>query len=186
MSDNGVTEDVDPTQETSGTEADTQDTTARPSRAALLEEEGDIAADYLEELLDLADIDGDIDIDVVDGRAQVAVVCEDEDSNLGTLVGRDGAVLSSLQELTRLAVQARTGQRSWLVLDVDGFRDRRKDDLRETARKAIEKVQETGERYEFRPMNAFERKVVHDQVAKAGLTSESEGEGDHRRVVIVP
>lgn len=156
----------------------------RPTRAQMLEEEGEIAADYLEELLDIADVDGDIDIDVADGRAEVAIVCEDEDSNLSTLVGRDGAVLTALQELTRLAVQTSTGQRSWLMLDIDGYRDRRKDDLRALADRAIGKVNESGEPYTCRPMNSFERKVVHDQVAKAGLRSESEGEGDRRHVVI--
>ncbi|WP_101652896.1 protein jag [Brevibacterium ihuae] len=156
----------------------------RPTRAQMLEEEGEIAADYLEELLDIADVDGDIDIDVADGRAEVAIVCEDEDSNLSTLVGRDGAVLTALQELTRLAVQTSTGQRSWLMLDIDGYRDRRKDDLRALADRAIEKVNESGEPYTCRPMNSFERKVVHDQAAKAGLRSESEGEGDRRHVVI--
>lgn len=157
---------------------------SKPTRAQLLEEEGDIAADYLEEFLDLADVDGDIDIDVADGRAQVAIVCEDEDSNLSELVGRDGRVLSALQELTRLAVQTSTGQRSWLMLDIDGFRNRRKDDLAELARKKIEEVRETGESVSLKPMNSFERKVVHDQVAQAGLVSESEGEGDSRHVVI--
>lgn len=156
----------------------------KPTRAEMLEEEGDIAADYLEELLDIADVDGDIDIDVADGRAEVAILCEDEDSNLSTLVGRDGAVLTALQELTRLAVQTSTGQRSWLMLDIDGYRDRRKDDLRALADRAIGKVTESGEPYACRPMNSFERKVVHDQVAKAGLRSESEGEGDRRHVVI--
>ncbi|GAA4282557.1 single-stranded DNA-binding protein [Brevibacterium daeguense] len=156
----------------------------KPTRAQLLEEEGEIAADYLEELLDIADVDGDIDIDVADGRAEVAIVCDDDDSNLSALVGPDGKVLNALQELTRLAVQTSTGQRSWLMLDIDGYRDRRKEDLREQARKAIETVRSTGEVFECAPMNSFERKVVHDEVAKAGLSSESEGEGDRRRVVI--
>lgn len=156
----------------------------KPTRAQLLEEEGEIAADYLEELLDIADIDGDIDIDVADGRAELAIVCEDDDSNLSTLVGRDGAVLSALQELSRLVVQTNTGQRSWLMLDIDGYRDRRKDDLRALARKAVESVKETGEPYECTPMNSFERKIVHDVVADAGLSSSSVGEGDRRRVVI--
>ncbi|MYM20180.1 single-stranded DNA-binding protein [Brevibacterium sp. 5221] len=160
---------------------------AKPTRAQLLEEEGDIAADYLEEFLDLADLDGDIDIDVVDGRAQVAIVCDDDEAGgLDDLVGRDGRVLSALQELTRLAVQTSTGQRSWLMLDIDGFRSRRRDDLAAQADRAIERVQETGEAEAMAPMNSFERKVVHDQVAKAGLVSESEGEGDGRHVVIRP
>jgi len=159
---------------------------ARPSRTQLLEEEGDIAADYLEELLDVTDLDGDIDIDVADGRAQLAILNDDGGDGLNVLVGRDGQVLTALQELTRLTVQAQTGQRSWLMLDIDGYRDRRKDDLRQVAREAVESVQEGGEPVSLRPMNSFERKVVHDVVAKAGLRSESEGEGDRRHVVVHP
>ena len=151
--------------------ADGQVEETKPTRAELLEEEGEIAADYLEELLDIADIDGDIDIDVADSRAEVAIVCEDADSNLSTLVGKQGRTLSALQELTRLAVQTATGQRSWLMLDIDGYRDQRKEDVREIARKGIEKVRESGDSFECQPMNSFERKVVHDEVAKAGLYS---------------
>ena len=158
----------------------------RLSRTELLEEEGDIAADYLEELLDIADLDGDIDIDVADGRAQLAVVNEDGGDGLRVLVGRDGQVLTALQELTRLTVQAQTGQRSWLMLDIDGYRDRRKDELRRVAQDAVESVQSDGEPVALRPMNSFERKVVHDVVAKAGLRSESEGEGDRRHVIVHP
>ena len=159
---------------------------ARRRRTPLREEEGDIAADYLEELLDIADLDGDIDIDVADGRAQVAIVNEDGGDELGALVGRDGQVLSALQELTRLTVQTQTGQRSWLMLDVDGFRNRRKDDLRRVAEKAIDDVRTGGEPVALRAMNSFERKVVHDVVAQAGMRSESEGEGDRRHVVVHP
>src|SRR5699024_2739579 len=105
---------------------------------------------------------------------------------LGPLVGRDGQVLSALQELTRLTVQTQTGQRSWLMLDIDGFRDRRKDDLREVAQKAVDEVRDSGEPVSLRAMNSFERKVVHDVVAQAGMRSESEGEGDRRHVVVHP
>lgn len=159
---------------------------SRPSRTELLEEEGDIAADYLEELLDVTDLDGDIDIDVADGRAQLAILNDDGDDGLDVLVGRDGQVLTALQELTRLTVQAQTGQRSWLMIDIDGYRDRRKDDLRHVAQEAVGSVQNEGEPVSLRPMNSFERKVVHDVVAKAGLRSESEGEGDLRHVVVHP
>lgn len=159
---------------------------SRPSRTELLEEEGDIAADYLEELLDVTDLDGDIDIDVTDGRAQLAILNEDDGDGLSVLVGRDGQVLTALQELTRLTVQAQTGQRSWLMIDIDGYRDRRKDDLRHVAQEAVGSVQNEGEPVSLRPMNSFERKVVHDVVAKAGLRSESEGEGDLRHVVVHP
>ena len=158
----------------------------RRTRTQILEEEGDIAADYLEERLDIVDLDGDIDIDVADGRAQVAIVNEDGGDELGPLVGRDGQVLSALQELTRLTVQTQTGQRSWLMLDIDGFRDRRKDDLREVAQKAVDEVRDSGEPVSLRAMNSFERKVVHDVVAQAGMRSESEGEGDRRHVVVHP
>lgn len=158
----------------------------RRTRTQILEEEGDIAADYLEELLDIVDLDGDIDIDVADGRAQVAIVNEDGGDELGHLVGRDGQVLSALQELTRLTVQTQTGQRSWLMLDIDGFRDRRKDDLREVAQKAVDEARDSGEPVSLRAMNSFERKVVHDVVAQAGMRSESEGEGDRRHVVVHP
>ncbi|MBM6591658.1 R3H domain-containing nucleic acid-binding protein [Brevibacterium sp. RIT 803] len=160
---------------------------AKPTRAELLEEEGEIAADYLEELMDLADIDGDIDIDVGDGRAQLSIVCEDDDdSNLRTLVGRDGKTLGALQELSRLAVQTSTGQRSWLMLDIDGFRNSRRDELIKQAKRAIEDVKESGNEFAFKPMNSFERKIIHDQVAQAGLVSESEGEGDGRHVLVRP
>ena len=156
----------------------------KPTRAELLEEEGDIAADYLEELLDIVDLDGDIDIDVVEGRAQVAIIPPEDDSEVDILVGRDGDVLNSLQELTRLAVQTATGQRSWLMLDINGFRNRRRDQLKELANKKIDQVKETGESVALTPMNSFERKVLHDQVARAGLVSESEDEGPKRHVVI--
>lgn len=160
---------------------------AKPSRAELLEEEGEIAADYLEELMDAADIDGDIDIDVADGRAQLSIVCEDDDdSNLRTLVGRDGKTLGALQELSRLAVQTSTGQRSWLMLDIDGFRNNRRDELIKKTQQAIAEVKDSGDEYAFKPMNSFERKVIHDQVAQAGLISESEGEGDGRHVLVRP
>ncbi|KZE17688.1 single-stranded DNA-binding protein [Brevibacterium casei] len=163
------------------------DKAAKPTRAELLEEEGEIAADYLEELMDIADIDGDIDIDVADGRAQLSIVCEDEDdSNLRTLVGRDGKTLGALQELVRLAVQTSTGQRSWLMLDIDGYRSSRRDELIRKAEDAITEVKESGEEFAFKAMNSFERKIIHDQVAKAGLVSESEGEGDGRHVVVRP
>lgn len=184
--DTTVDENVDETVD-AGTTDNGAEKAAKPTRAELLEEEGEIAADYLEELMDLADIDGDIDIDVGDGRAQLSVVCEDdEDSNLRTLVGRDGKTLGALQELSRLAVQTSTGQRSWLMLDIDGFRNSRRDELVKKAKQVIEDVKESGNEYAFKPMNSFERKIIHDQVAQAGLVSESEGEGDGRHVLVRP
>ena len=154
--------------------------------AASLEEEGEIAADYLEELLDIADFDGDIDIDVESGRAAVAIIAEDEDQGLDRLVGEHAKVLDALQELTRLAVQAKTGQRSRLMLDVANFRKTRKDELTATASTAVAQVKESSQKMALEAMNPFERKVVHDVVAAAGLRSDSEGEEPHRHVVIHP
>jgi len=152
-----------------------------------LEEEGEIAADYLEELLDIADLDGDIDIDVDHARAAVAIVAEGSAGrDLKRLVGADGEVLDALQELTRLAVQARTGERSRLMLDIAGYRAARRVALAEVAREAVARVQETGAPVSLEAMNPFERKVVHDVVAAAGLVSDSEGEEPDRHVVIHP
>ncbi|WP_159808256.1 Jag family protein [Cellulomonas citrea] len=155
-----------------------------PSR---LEEEGEIAADYLEELLDIADLDGDIDIDVDHGRAAVGIVSEDPaDRSLRALVGPRGETLDALQELTRLAVQAKTGERSRLMLDIAGFRAARKAQLLVIAEEAIEKARAEGAPVALAAMNPFERKVVHDAVAAAGLTSESDGVEPQRHVVVRP
>nr|WP_312892763.1 R3H domain-containing nucleic acid-binding protein [Allostreptomyces psammosilenae] len=154
---------------------------------ARLEQEGEIAADYLEGLLDIADLDGDIDMDVEGDRAAVSIVTEDGDTRaLRKLVGENGEVLEALQELTRLAVLRETGERSRLMLDIAGFRARRRDVLGGEAEQAARKVKETGEPVRMRPMTPFERKVVHDAVAAAGLRSESEGEEPRRRVVVLP
>ncbi|WP_431835660.1 protein jag [Cellulomonas sp. Y8] len=152
-----------------------------------LEEEGEIAADYLEELLDIADLDGDIDIDVDHGRAAVEIVAEEgAERALRKLVGEDGEVLDALQELTRLAVQAKTGDRSRLMLDVAGYRAGRKTELVKVAEEAIAEVRSSGAAVSLDPMNPFERKVVHDAVAAAGLTSDSEGVEPERYVVVKP
>ncbi|PWJ55765.1 spoIIIJ-associated protein [Quadrisphaera granulorum] len=159
----------------------------RRSRLERLEEEGEVAADYLEELLDIADLDGDIDIDVEDGRAAVSVVAEGSDAvALRRLAGARGEVLEALQDLTRLAVQARTGERSRLMLDVAGHRARRREELQQLAAQAVAEVQRDGAPVALEPMNPFERKVVHDAVAAAGLVSDSEGEEPHRHVVVSP
>ncbi|WP_298804990.1 R3H domain-containing nucleic acid-binding protein [uncultured Pseudokineococcus sp.] len=156
-----------------------------PTRRARLEEEGDVAADYLEELLDIADLDGDLDIDVEDGRASVSVLEDDAaPGSLRRLVGDDGRVLEALQELTRLAVQARTGERSRLVLDVAGYRAQRRVVLTGLANEAVEQVRAGGEAVHLEPMNPYERKIVHDAVAEAGLRSESEGVAADRHVVV--
>lgn len=150
--------------------------------ASGLERESEIAADYLEELLDIADLDGDIDMDIERDRASVSVVGGDLDH----LVGSEGAVLDALQELTRLVVLTATGERSRLMLDIGGFRAGRRAVLSELGSTTAEKVKESGEPVRLDPMNPFERKVVHDAVAAAGLRSESEGEEPHRRVVVLP
>ncbi|WP_062210218.1 Jag family protein [Demequina oxidasica] len=151
-----------------------------------LDAEGDAAADFLEELLDILDMDGDIDISVEAGRAKVAIVSEGPNQNLRRLVGPDGEVLDALQDLARLAVQSETGEMSRLMLDITDFRAGRRERLAEAAREAVAKVRESGQALALDPMNAFERKVVHDVVLEAGLRSESEGEDPSRHVVILP
>ena len=147
-----------------------------------LELEGDIAADYVEGLLDIADLDGDIDMDVEGDRAIVSVV----GATLDELVGDDGAVLEALQELTRLAVHRQTGSRARLMLDIGGYRARRRSELADYGRSVAEEVERTGEPKELAAMSPFERKIVHDAVAAAGQRSESEGEEPNRRVVVYP
>lgn len=148
----------------------------------LLEKEGDAAADYLEGLLDIADLDGDIDIDVDGARAQVSIV-EAHPGDLAALVGSRGEVLEALQELARLAATREAGERSRLMLDIAGFRAARRSEVSGIAADAIERAR-SGERVALAPMNAFERKIVHDAVAQAGLVSSSEGEEPKRHVVI--
>ncbi|MFE2282651.1 MULTISPECIES: Jag family protein [unclassified Streptomyces] len=150
-----------------------------------LEQEGEIAADYLEGLLDIADLDGDIDMDVEADRASVSIVSESA-RDLQKLVGRDGEVLEALQELTRLAVHRETGDRSRLMLDIGGFRAKKREELAVLGAKAAEDVKASGEPLKLAPMTPFERKVVHDAVAAAGLRSESEGEEPQRFVVVLP
>ena len=166
-----------------GSEAgDGPDAGAKVSRREeALTSEGEIAADYLEELLDIADLDGDIDTFNEGGRAHVSVITDSE-----ILVGRDGEVLEALQELARLAVMTETGHRSRLMLDVAGHREKRRVVLQDLAADAIDEVNQTNEAVRLAPMNPFERKIVHDAIADAGLISESEGEEPHRRVVVMP
>lgn len=165
-------------------EAGQADSRPRATAAERLEEEGDVAADYVEELLDIADLDGDIDIEVRDGRTYVSVIADDGDEALQDLVGRNGKTLESLQELVRLAVLASTGHRSRLILDVCGYRARRDAELRKIADEAVAEAQAGKGPVHLDPMGAYERKIVHDVVADAGLVSESEGEGPRRHVVI--
>ena len=160
--------------------------TRKPTKASALVREGEVAADFLEQLLDIADMDGDIDVDVDGDRAAVAIVDSEEGRVSRRLVGPDGKVLEALQELTRLAVQSATGERSRLMLDVAGHRAERRAALVTIARGVIATVKSTGEKQSLQPMNAFERKVVHDEVFTSGLGSESEGAEPHRFVVILP
>ena len=150
--------------------------------AEQLEREGDVAADYIEELLDIADLDGDIDMDVEGERAMVSIV----GGGVEHLVGDEGATLDALQELTRLAVLRETGARSRLMLDIAGWRAAKRAALTETGTSAAEAVKTSGEAVKLAPMTPFERKIVHDAVAAAGLTSESEGQEPNRYVVVLP
>ncbi|MDK1476899.1 R3H domain-containing nucleic acid-binding protein [Streptomyces sp. 549] len=165
---------------------DTTETAEGTDTLSHLEQEGEIAADYLEGLLDIADLDGDIDMDVEADRAAVSIISDSSGRDLQKLVGRDGEVLEALQELTRLAVHRETGDRSRLMLDIAGFRAKKREELTMLGTQATEDAKSSGERVKLRPMTPFERKVVHDAVAAAGLRSESEGEEPQRCVVVLP
>jgi spoIIIJ-associated protein len=177
VAERAVSEDAEA--EVEASDADELDEVAAGSD---LELEGDIAADYIEGLLDIADLDGDIDMDVEGDRAIVSVV----GATLDELVGEDGEVLEALQELTRLAVHRQTGSRARLMLDIGGYRARRRAELAEYGRTVADEVGRTGEPRELEAMSPFERKIVHDAVAAAGMRSESEGEEPNRRVVVFP
>jgi len=173
VSDDAVVEDVDDEEEEEGKD-DGDDPLVR---------EGDVAGDYLERLLDILDVDGDIDLDVEGDRASVAIV----GGRLDDLIGPGGATLEALQELTRLAVAQSTGVRSRLMLDIGEFRARRRADLTSLAGETARRVSASGQPERLAPMNPFERKVVHDVIASAaGVHSESEGEEPNRRVVVLP
>lgn len=146
-------------------------------------DEGDIAADYLEALLDIADMDGDIDIEA-DSRRTTLIVGEAGDESLAPL--SDPVTVSALQELTRLAVQAKTGEFSRVVLDVAGSRDARTRELEAMVARAASDIEGGAEQVALEPMSSYERKLVHDMVSDAGLTSESEGEGRDRHTVVKP
>jgi spoIIIJ-associated protein len=175
-------EEVEGADEDLADDGDEDDEDGEEDDLSSLEEEGDIAADYIEGLLDIADLDGDIDMDVEGDRAVVSVV----GATLDELVGDDGEVLEALQELTRLAVHRKTGTRARLMLDVGGFRVRRRAELADLGRSVADEVARTGEPKKLRAMSPFERKIIHDAVAVAGLRSESEGEEPNRRVVVFP
>ncbi|MFI5959584.1 protein jag [Cryptosporangium sp. NPDC051539] len=151
------------------------------SNTDLLVQEGDIAGDYIERLLDILDFDGDIDMDVEGDRAIVAVIGDELDA----LIGPRGTTLDALQELTRLAVVQQTGVRSRLMLDVGGYRAKRRQELVAIAKNAVEQARSLGEPVKLSPMNPFERKVVHDAISAIDdVRSESEGEEPERRVVV--
>ena len=168
--------------EDSDDDAEDSSASGPTGRVDRLEAEGDIAADYLEELLDIADLDGDLDMDVEGDRAAVSIV----GAELSQLVGADGEVLEALQELTRLAVYRETGERSRLMLDISGYRADKRVQLEQLAEETVARVKESGEPAPLEPMTPFERKVVHDAVAAAGLSSESEGAEPRRFVVVLP
>jgi spoIIIJ-associated protein len=180
--DEAPTEEV-PEEASEDAAADDGDTDTEPDTEERLVAEGEIAGDYLEELLDLLDFDGDIDLDVEGTRAVVSI---DGSDDLNKLVGRKGEVLDALQELTRLAVHQKTGVRSRLMLDIASWRRRRRDELAALGDKVARRVLESGEREELAPMTPFERKIVHDAVAAVrGVRSESEGVEPSRRVVVL-
>lgn len=188
MTDADTTErDVEPQPAVEDATDDTAEAAGGADETDDLEErlvaEGEIAGDYLEELLDLLDFDGDIDLDVEGNRAVVSI---DGSDDLNKLVGRGGEVLDALQELTRLAVHQKTGVRSRLMLDIASWRRRRREELAALGDKVARRVLETGEREELKPMTPFERKIVHDAVAAVdGVHSESEGVEPSRRVVVL-
>ncbi|MBA2696685.1 MAG: protein jag [Ornithinimicrobium sp.] len=155
-------------------------------RTAQLEREGEIAADFLETLLDIADLDGDLEVDIDGDRAAVSIVDSEDGTVTRRLIGKDGEIVEALQELARLSVQADTGERSRLMLDVGGYRAERRATVLAAAKEVIDDVTQSQERRAMSPMTAYERKVVHDEVLKAGLRSESEGEEPQRHVVVLP
>ena len=148
-----------------------------------LNEEADIAADYLEELLDIVDYEGDIEMGVRNNRPTVQIVADD-DTDIKHLIGRNGEVVDALQQLTRLAVQQKTRERSHLIVDVDGYLKHKRQRLHDIALDAIDEARETGEPVDLKPMNSFERKIVHDVVREEGLKSRSHGEEPHRYVTV--
>jgi len=181
----GSSVDESPEPDSSGTESNVESSESkRLDKHALLVAEGDAAGDYLERLLDILDFDGDIDLDVEGERAVVSII---GDGDVDKLVGEHGEVLDALQELTRLAATAETGQRSRLMLDVAGYRARRRVELGQLGIATAEQVRDSGQPVRLPVMNPFERKIVHDAVGTvSGVESSSEGEEPRRRVVVSP
>ena len=183
-----VTDPVEESPESPEISESTESTEEAPraSRRSQLEREGEVAADFLETLLDICDLDGDLDVDVDGDRAIVSLVDSDEGRVPRRLVGNAGSVLDAMQELTRLAVQSATGERSRLMLDIAGHRADRRSAVVAQAQEAIDLVKTSGQKQAMVPMTAYERKIVHDEVLAAGLGSESEGVEPKRFVVILP
>ena len=146
-----------------------------------LEKESEIAADFIEEFLDLADLDGDLEIEFRQERVYLTVSADGE-SNLGKVSNPE--TVEALQEITRLAVQAKTGEMSRLILDVGGSRAAKTEQLKKLVEKTIKKLEETDKEQHLKPMTSYDRKQVHDMVAEAGMVSESEGQGRDRHIVI--
>ena len=154
---------------------------AAPITAEDLDEEAEAAADLLEGLLDALDLPGDLRISVQDAHAEVEVVGLEE----GVLIGRRGQTLDAVQELVRTAMQRRFERRSRVLVDVDGYRARRMEKLLERADEAVEEVLATGEPQRLEPMDAIERRLVHQRVAETdGVVSTSHGREPARRIVI--
>ena len=146
-----------------------------------LEKEGEIAADFIEEFLDLADLDGDLEIEFKQERVYLTVDSEGE-SNLGKV--SDPETVNAIQEITRLAVQSKTGEMSRLILDIAGSRDAKAKQLKDLVERTLAKLEETDKEQHLKPMSSYDRKLVHDMVAEAGMVSESEGQGRDRHIVI--
>lgn len=181
-----MTETTTPETTTEATPEEASSRAPAGTRQSALVREGEVAADFLETLLDICDLDGDIDLDIDGNRAAVAIVDSEDGRVPRRLIGSDGKVLDSLQELTRLAVQSATGERSRLMLDIAGHRAGRRAELVEIARDAVRRSRESGEEISLEPMSAFERKVVHDEVLASGLSSESSGTEPRRYVIVIP
>lgn len=146
-----------------------------------LEKEGEIAADFIEEFLDLSDLDGDLEIEFKQERVYLTVDSEGE-SNLGKV--SDPETVNAIQEITRLAVQSKTGEMSRLILDIAGSRDAKAKQLKDLVERTLAKLEETDKEQHLKPMSSYDRKLVHDMVAEAGMVSESEGQGRDRHIVI--
>jgi spoIIIJ-associated protein len=151
------------------------------SREQELEQEGEIAADFIEEFLDTADLDGDLDIEFRQDRVYISV-SSDGESNLGKV--SDPETVDALQELTRLAVQAKTGQPSRLILDIGGSREAKNEQLKKLVERTIAKFEDSDKPQHLKPMTSYDRKLVHDMVSEAGFVSESEGQGKDRHIVV--